>query len=97
MKQKKHFLLRMLAGKDTLPLAEWGKIEVTGKDSGRSVLIENVKRILLYSQEEMQFLRADGLVSIRGKALDCISYASGAIGISGEIHEILFQKGEETE
>ena len=49
--------------------------------------------ILLYSPEEIRIaLREGGYISVRGVALTCLSYCSGAVGISGRIRSLSFEE-----
>lgn len=85
----------MLTGPIGLPVGENEKIEIVRKGKSRSVLIEGIRRILLYGTDEMAFSMPGGQLVIHGKGLDCISYVSGAIGITGEIASLSFEEAGE--
>ena len=97
MKRYKGSVNRFFNGLVELSFREAEKIEITGKGVRRKVVLEGVRRILQYGEEEIRLERADGCVAVHGRMLDCVSYVSGAIGISGEIEALVFQskKGEE--
>jgi hypothetical protein len=77
-----------------LPIGEQDRIEITRKGSTRLMLVEGVRQILLYGAEEMAFLLKKERLIVRGRDLDCVSYASGAIGITGEFSSVSFEEGE---
>ena len=89
-----HFLRDFLFTKDRLPIGEQEKIEITKKGNARSLLVEGVKRILLYGDEEMVFSLTKERLVVRGNELDCVNYVSGAIGVVGSIYSIAFVEGE---
>lgn len=96
MKQKKHRSIRQLLSiSDGLPIGEKERIEISRTGERRSVLIEGVRRILLYGAEEMVFLMSGELLTVQGRELDCVTYVSGAMGIVGEIRTVSFSKETE--
>ncbi len=76
-----------------LPIGEKERIEISKKGSLRTALIEGVHRILLYGAQKMIFSMSDGRIEVDGEALDCATYMSGAICITGEIKGISFYEG----
>ncbi len=78
-----------------LPLSEGGRIEITEVGGEKELLILGVSRILRFGEEEMAFARRRDQVYVFGRKLACISYASGAIGLRGELVSISFRKKEE--
>ena len=94
MKIKKGRIVRHAFLNDGLPMGECNRIEMTRMGGGRLMLVEGVRQILLYGAEEMAFLMKKERLIVRGKNLDCVSYASGAIGITGEFFSVSFEEAE---
>ncbi|MBQ8350958.1 MAG: YabP/YqfC family sporulation protein [Clostridia bacterium] len=98
MKNRKNRSIRsLLASSNGLPIGERERIEITKKGNTRTIIVEGIRQILLYGAEEMVFLMSEGRLSICGRELDCVTYASGAIGIDGEIISISFLEGGRNE
>ena len=89
MKQKKGKAHTFFTSAE-MPIFEGGRIEITENGAERELLILGVDRILRFGEEEMSFARKRDRVSVCGKALVCFSYASGAIGIRGEVFSLSF-------
>lgn len=90
-REKGKTVCHRLAWSVGLPLGENEKIEIVRNRKSRTVLIEGIRQILLYGTDEMAFSISSGRLIIHGKGLDCVSYVSGAIGITGEISSLLFE------
>lgn len=57
-----------------------------------SVMAYGCRRILLYTQEEIQLLRGkDTVLRILGDALCCTCFSAGAVTVQGQIHGVLFE------
>ena len=78
-----------------LPFFEGGRIEIREVGEEKELLILGVNRILRFGEEEMAFSRRRDEVHIVGRRLNCVSYASGAIGLRGQLESLTFRrKGE---
>lgn len=77
-----------------LPISENGRIEIRDVGGEKELLILGVSRILRFGEEEMAFARRHDELRIKGQRLACVSYASGAIGLRGELEQILFCQKE---
>ena len=87
-KRKREVLSRMFVS--DIPIGERERIEITRRGGVRSILIEGIEGILLYGAEQMIFALKDGRLEIYGRELDCTTYISGAIGITGDILSLSF-------
>ena len=88
--KRKH---RSLPLQEPVLCAEKQKIEIILQGQQRYITIDHVKKILQYSTEVMIFSLGTECLEIQGVNLDCATYVSGAIGITGEIICIRFTKG----
>lgn len=64
--------------------------ELKGKNRAE---IGGVRRILTYSDRLVSFVTADGIFSVCGARLDCISFKRGAVIVEGEISAMGFDFG----
>lgn len=94
MRQKKEKAHSLFSSTE-MPIFEGGRIEVTESGAEKELLILGVHRILRFGEEEMIFARKRDRVSVCGRALVCISYASGAVGIRGQVSSLFFSGKEE--
>ena len=78
-----------------LPLFEGSRIEITEAGTDKELLIVGVQRILRFGDACMAFSRRHDNVTVEGKRLSCISYASGAVGIRGRVSLLSFSEKEE--
>ncbi len=75
----------------------WGdvfpKYRISMINNGRTkrVRIEGAKKLLLCIDREVKISLGEETFHAHGKDLSCVSYASGAVEVSGEINEILFE------
>lgn len=88
--KRKH---RSFPSQEPILRTEKQKIEVVLQGKQRYITIDHVKKILQYSTEVMGFSLGTEYLEIQGANLDCATYVSGAIGITGEIICIRFAKG----
>ncbi|MBQ8175342.1 MAG: YabP/YqfC family sporulation protein [Clostridia bacterium] len=86
---------RVFSSSGELPITEREKIEIVRVGRDRRIVINGIKRILQYDRSCMAFSLGKERLEIHGEELDCISYISGAIGISGKIRELCFCYEEE--
>ena len=93
MKEKEK-RVRMGAPRGELPLFEGGRIEIVEVGGCKELLILGVLRILRFGEERMAFSRRRDCVTVEGSALACISYASGAVGIRGNVSTLSFSGRE---
>ena len=56
-----------------------------------------VKRILTYSDSLVSFVTSDGVFSVCGERLDCISFKRGAVIVEGNILKMGFCLGGDNE
>lgn len=54
-----------------------------------------VRRILVYTDENISFVTSDGIFAVNGKRLYCSSYKRGAVIVEGEILRMGFDNGGE--
>ena len=66
-------------------------IELRGREC---VTVRGAGRILLYTPEEIRLEHTEGVVSVRGEGLICVSYYLGAVGIEGRISSVGFLEGQ---
>ena len=85
---KKQRVSRLFA--PDIPIGESERIEITKRGGMRSILVEGIEGILLYGAEQMIFALKEGRLEIYGRELDCTTYVSGAIGITGDIRSLSF-------
>lgn len=52
-----------------------------------------VRRILVYTDERLSFVTADGMFDVSGRRLCCAAYKSGAVIVEGEITQMGFVDG----
>jgi len=72
------------------------KIIITGEGRCLRVWTEGVKRILLCLPTAVRLLLSGKVLSLAGRELSCVTYASGSVEIVGEISDIsLEHRGEE--
>ncbi|MBQ5800908.1 MAG: YabP/YqfC family sporulation protein, partial [Clostridia bacterium] len=69
------------------------QLDIYAEKSGyKSVVTYNVKRIEKYTDSSIILEMKNEKISFLGKSLECITYASEAIEIDGDIEEIHFSK-----
>lgn len=62
-------------------------IEMRGRNT---LTVGGCRRILTYSKEEISLLTKDGVLSVTGRDLTCISYFATDVGIEGDIAALRF-------
>ncbi len=65
--------------------------ELRGKNHAE---ICGVRRIFTYTDTQISFVTADGIFSVRGQRLCCVSYKRGAIIVEGNIVGMSFEQEE---
>ncbi len=69
------------------------QLDIYAEKSGyKSIVTYNVKRIDKYTENEIVLKMQSETISFVGNNLECITYASEAIEIDGDIREISFEK-----
>lgn len=69
------------------------QLDIYSEKSGyKSIVAYNVKRIEKYTETCIILEMNNEKISFMGKSLECITYASEAIEIDGDIEEINFSK-----
>ncbi len=61
----------------------------------KKVRIEGAKKLFLCLEKEVKISLGEELFRATGHGLVCTSYASGALEVSGDIEQILFEKTKE--
>lgn len=77
-----------------LPFLESGRVEIVDAGGCKELLILGVVRILRFGEEKMAFARRHDNITVEGSALSCVSYASGAVGIRGQVSALFFSREE---
>ena len=76
----------------------WGdvfpKYRISMLDNGRikRVRIEGAKKLLLCIDKEVKISLGEETLHMHGEGLACFNYSSGAVEVSGEMREILFER-----
>ena len=61
----------------------------------KRIRIEGAKKLFLCLDREVKISLGEELFRALGQALVCTSYASGALEVSGDVQQILFEKSGE--
>lgn len=62
-------------------------MEIRGREA---MTVRGSGKILVYTPEEVCVELGRGVLSVKGRRLVCISYYLGALGIEGQIDEVVF-------
>ncbi|MBQ8141206.1 MAG: YabP/YqfC family sporulation protein [Clostridia bacterium] len=66
-------------------------IELRGREA---LTVRGCGKILAYSPERIKLALGEGVLSVSGKRLVCISYYANAVGIEGYINTVSFEEDE---
>ena len=78
----------------------WGDVfpryRISMLDNGKvkRARVEGAKKLLLCIDREVKILLAEEVLTVHGDALVCINYAGGAVEVSGNIKEVVFEHKE---
>ena len=80
--------------KGEMPLATRERIEIIRAGEERQLIVNGVVRILQYGAEEMILALGKEELTIQGERLNCTTYVSGGIGVSGSVERLIFNRGQ---
>ena len=86
-KLKKYMDFSSMAGRSS-------SVSVTLGANKKTALVSGVEMIIEYTDELVSLQERSGRIVFLGEALECLTYASGAIEISGKIKHVTFASEE---